>query len=184
MSNWGSTALTLAALCGLLVSAEVHEGVAHYRADLPALVKESPSLTAPRSLSAQADPKLQTSALHQPAQPMVLDGSSLSSASYSLHGIKPGQPATCYGQPCSASACYPAALVTVRKFVNYVNVTAYVQFSRRYKVRNSDLLRILIGKCTPVPSPLPVSLQLYCLATNLSCMYCSSCWCTFFTLCM
>lgn len=148
MCNWGHTALTLATLCGLpafslLVSAESDEAVALHRAELPAFGQESPSLTAGRSLSTLADSKLHISALHQPLQPNASgNGASLSSSSYSLHGIKPGQPATCYGQPCSVSACYPAALVTVRQFVNYVNVTAHVQFSRLYKVGNSDFLRV------------------------------------------
>ena len=139
MSSWGYTALTLAALCSLpafcpLASAEVNEAAELHRAKLPALVDDLP-LTPGRSRSAQADVKLHINSLHQTAQLGVSEGASLSSASYSVHGIKPGLPATCYGQPCSASACYPTALVTVKQHVNYVNVTAVVQFSRRYTVQ-------------------------------------------------
>ncbi|KAA6424676.1 hypothetical protein WJX79_007532 [Trebouxia sp. C0005] len=57
-----------------------------------------------------------------------------------MHGIKKGAPATCYGLPCNASACYPSALVSVKTHVNYVNVTAVVEFSRRYNISTcSDL---------------------------------------------
>ncbi len=85
-------------------------------------------------LSGQPDAKLHTNSLHQTAQLGTVDGVSIGSASYSMHGIKQGSPATCYGQPCNASACYPAALVSVKTHVNYVNVTAVVEFSRRYTV--------------------------------------------------
>lgn len=144
MSSWGYTAITLAAFFSLLAPclvavAEAHEAIALHGDELPAFVGESP-MTASRSLSAQ-DTKLHTSALHQTAQSNATDAASLS-GSYTLRGIKPGLSATCYGQPCSASACYPAALVTVKRFVNYVNVTAIVQFSWRYQVQSSHSLKL------------------------------------------
>lgn len=143
MSRWGYSALTMAALCSLPAfclssPAGTGGGTDLYTAGFE---DESP-LAVGRSLSAQTDAKLQTNSLHQNEQLGTVDTASLSSASYNMLGIKPGLPATCYGQPCSASACYPAALVTVKKYVNYVNVTAQVQFSRRYKVQHSALLTL------------------------------------------
>ena len=140
MSRWGYTALTMAALCSLpafCLSAPAETG----DVDLHTAGLGSP-LTVSRSLSAQAGAKLHTNSLHQTEQLGTGEAASLSSASYIMLGIKPGLPATCYGQPCSTSACYPAALVTVKKYVNYVNVTATVQFNRRYTVQHSALLSL------------------------------------------
>lgn len=135
--RWGYAALTMAALCSLpafCVSASADaSGPTEVHTAAP--IQASPLLIS-GSLSAQEEAKLHahTNSLQQTEQAGVADAASLSSAYYTMRGIKPGLPATCYGQPCSASACYPAALVTVKKYVNYVNVTAVVQFSRRYTV--------------------------------------------------
>ena len=141
MSRWGYAALTMAALCSL--PAFCLSAPAETRGDFDqhtiGLEDVSP-LTVSRSLSAQADAKLRVNSLHHTEQLGTGNAASLSSASYTMLGIKPGLPATCYGQPCSASACYPAAVVTVKQYVNYVNVTATVQFSRRYTVQHSASL--------------------------------------------
>ena len=133
----------MAALCSLpafclSAPAEISGGAELYTAGF----EEVSPLAVSRSFSAQADAKMQTNSLHQDEHLGAVDTASLPSASYNMLGIKPGLPATCYGQPCSASACYPAALVTVRNHVNYVNVTATVQFSRRYTVQHSALLSL------------------------------------------
>ena len=94
-------------------------------ASLPtALQPLQPNLPASLEPASLAD-KRQLSAIAQPA---------FHSVTGTLSGAKPGAPATCYGQPCSPSACYPSALVTARHYVNYVNVTAAVQLSRAYNV--------------------------------------------------
>ena len=136
MTSWGYRALKAAALCSLVflfITAEAVKGDRHRNVDLAASSVADGS-SGSRKLSSQTDSKLHISSLHDSAQPDMINETSISSASYTLRGIKPGLPATCYGQPCSASACYPAALVTVSTHVNYVNVTATVEFSRRYKV--------------------------------------------------
>lgn len=142
MSRWGYSALAVAALCSLpafCLSATAETGGG---ADLYTAGFENESLLAvSRSLS-ETNAKPQTNSLQQTESLGTVDTGSLSSAFYKTLGIKPGLPATCYGQPCSASSCYPAALVTVKKYVNYINVTATVQFSRRYTVQLSALLSL------------------------------------------
>jgi len=94
-------------------------------------------------LTGQTDATLHTNSLHQSAELGEVSETSLGSVSYkySMHGIKKGAPATCYGLPCTASACYPSALVSVKTHVNYVNVTAVVEFSRRYNVSSFTLIQ-------------------------------------------
>ncbi|KAL0041039.1 hypothetical protein WJX77_002957 [Trebouxia sp. C0004] len=89
-----------------------------------------------RRLTGQTEANLHTNSLHQSAELGEVSKTSVGSVSYkySMHGIKKGAPATCYGLPCTASACYPSALVSVKTHVNYVNVTAVVEFSRRYNI--------------------------------------------------
>ena len=95
-----------------------------------------------RRLTGQTDANLHTASLHQSAELGEVSETSLGSASYkySMYGIKKGAPATCYGLPCTASACYPSALVSVKTHVNYVSVTAVVDFSRHYNVRSFTLI--------------------------------------------
>lgn len=95
-----------------------------------------------RRLTGQTDATLHTNSLHQSADLGEVSKTSLGSVSYkySMHGIKKGAPATCYGLPCTASACYPSALVSVKTHVNYVNVTAVVEFSRRYNVSSLSII--------------------------------------------
>ena len=136
MASWGYRALAAAAVCSLyflLITAEASEdnGLRDFHL-VPCAVTDG--LSGSRKLSSQTDAKLNINSLHDSAQLGMINETSMSSASYSLRGIKPGLPATCYGQPCSASACYPAASVMVSTHVNYVNVTATVEFSRQYKV--------------------------------------------------
>ncbi len=144
MHRWSYAALTMAALCSLPAFCVSPSADPSGLVDVhTAASKQDSPLLVSGSLSAQSESaKLHahTNSLQQAEQADVADAASLSSAYYTMRGIKPGLPATCYGQPCSASACYPAALVTVKKHVNYVNVTAIVQLSRRYMVRHSILL--------------------------------------------
>lgn len=144
MHHWGYAALTMAALCSLPAFCVPASADASGLTDVhTAAPRQNAPLLVSGSLSAQsAKLHAHTNSLQQTEQAGTADDASLSSAYYSMLGIKPGLPATCYGQPCSASACYPAALVTVKKHVNYVNVTAVVQFSRRYTVKHSTLLGV------------------------------------------
>lgn len=136
MSRWGYT-LAVAALCSLpafclSAPAETVGGADLYTAGF----EDEMPLAVGRSLS-ETNAKLQTNSPQQTESVGTVDTGSLSSAAYTMLGIKRGLPATCYGQPCSASSCYPAAFVTVAEYVNYINVTATVQFSRRYTVQLS-----------------------------------------------
>ena len=96
-----------------------------------------------RRLTGQTDATLHTNSLHQSAELGEVNETSLGSVSYKyrMHGIKKGAPATCYGLPCNASACYPSALVSVKTHVNYVKVTAVVEFSRHYNVSSFTLIQ-------------------------------------------
>ena len=124
-----------------------------------------------RRLTGQTDANLHTTSLHQSAKLGEVSDTSLGSISYkySMHGIQKGAPATCYGSPCTASACYPSALVSVKTHVNYVNVTAVVEFSRRYNVSCFTLVRPCYGM---------TSTQLYFIiflaAWSAYLVYCSS----------
>ena len=102
--------------------------------NLPASLPPA-SLANNRQLSAIAQPAFHVSYLHDA---LLLNGSTAASVTGSLRGAKAGAPATCYGQPCSPSACYPSAVVTARHHVNYVNVTAAVQLSRAYNVSSMN----------------------------------------------
>lgn len=100
---------------------------------------QTPSLTqreaasAGQHLSARSEAAFSISSLH--ATPLVNGTAIFSSVTGNLTGIKLGLPATCYGQPCSPAACFPAATTSVRQHVNYVNVTATVKLERNYNVR-------------------------------------------------
>ena len=142
MTGWRGKASTSLAICCLLAalvpnvaeSDAVRPSVPHH-VQLPTS-GETSAQSAVRMLTGEADAKLHTSALHQTSELGEFNNVSLGSKSYKygMHGIKKGAPATCYGLPCNASACYPAASVSVKTYVNYVNVTALVEFSRRYNV--------------------------------------------------
>ena len=143
MTSWRYR-LTCTALCALLLqpaSAATTDSHASVSSE-PAAVDQTITSAASRKLVAQTDAKLHTSSLHETAQLGMTNDSSMSSASYNMHGMQPGLPATCYGQPCNAAACYPVAKATVQRHVNYVTVNAIVKFSRRYKVSSAPALHI------------------------------------------
>ena len=90
-----------------------------------------------RHLTASSQPTFGISSLHAST---LANGTGATSLTGNLTGIKPGLPATCYGQPCSASSvCYPAATVSVAQYVNYINATATVEFERQYNVSKESL---------------------------------------------
>lgn len=113
-----------------------------------------------RHLTAVTQPAFHISSLHTTT---LSNSTAATSATASLTGVKPGLPATCYGQPCSASACYPAATVSVRQYVNYINVTAIVELDRQYNVRTQDKRSLLVAALSP----------LKVVARQLSCAACS-----------
>ena len=134
MAGWQVKANSVLALLSLLVAAmPVKAGMVASqdshgaRASAPEFIAHAPAV---RMLSTSPlDAKLDTSSLHDSATPRLGNGTTL----YHLNGVKKGLPATCYGQPCNLSACYPTAVVSVKKHVNHVLVTAAVQFTRRYQ---------------------------------------------------
>ena len=99
-----------------------------------------------RHLTAASQSALRISSLHD-----TVSGNSTAarSATGNLTGIKPGLPATCYGQPCSASACYPAATMSVQQYVNYINVTATLELDRQYNVRNRHKVFVFATALSP-----------------------------------
>lgn len=142
MTSRRRRAAPVLALCSLLaaVTSFVECGAATASSHVQLQVSDHLStLPAVRMLSSEADAKLHTTSLHQTAELGVTNGTSIGSVSYNAHGVKKGLPATCYGQPCNASACYPAAVVSVKTHVNYVQVTAVVEFSRAYVVSSLQL---------------------------------------------
>ena len=117
-------------------------------------------VTPNRHLTAVIQPALHISSLHTTT---LSNSTAATSATASLTGVKPGLPATCYGQPCSTSACYPAATASVRQYVNYINVTATMELVRQYNVRTQDKRSVLVA----AQSPLKV------VARQVSCAACS-----------
>lgn len=118
-----------------------------------------------RHLTASSQPTFGISSLHAST---LANGTGATSLTGNLTGIKPGLPATCYGQPCSASVCYPAATVSVAQYVNYVNVTATVEFERQYNVSSKFIwfmLHIVMIRTPVCNSISPALHSTSCLAS-------------------
>ena len=146
MTGWRPQPCTLAAICSLLVlalPATAGQSSQTSHVGLPALHEPEAGI-ANQQLSGQPDAQLHIASLHQTAQLGEVNGTKVnSSVSYNLSGVKSGLPAVCYGQLCNASACYPSATISVKRHVNYVKVTALVEFSRRHIVSLSCLSCVL-----------------------------------------
>lgn len=137
LQSLSQTLFIVALVCGASVSrtAAVQQSQ-HQRLSATQSVASANS----RHLTALPQPAFSINSLH--TSPLVNGTSETSSLAGNLTGIKPGLPATCYGQPCSTSACFPAATVAVRQHVNYVNVTAFVELERSYNVSGASLLTL------------------------------------------